>query len=57
MLEFVVVAKSAPIGFRIDDEIKEALKKAAAADDRSVSAMVTIILRDYLRTKTKSVLL
>lgn len=51
LLELVVVAKSAPIGFRIDDEIKEALKNAAAADDRSVSAMVTIILRDYLREK------
>lgn len=45
------MAKTAALGFRIPEEMKAALEKAAAADDRSVSAMVTIILRDYLREK------
>lgn len=45
------MAKGAPIGFRIDPEIKAALEAAAKADDRSVSALVTIILRDWLNEK------
>lgn len=45
------MAKGAPIGFRIDPEIKSALSAAAKADDRSVSSLVTIILRDWLRDK------
>ena len=45
------MAKGAPIGFRIDPNIKAALEAAAAADDRSVSSLVTIILRDWLREK------
>lgn len=43
------MAKQAALSFRIPDEIKEALDRAAAADDRSVSSLVTIILRDWLR--------
>ncbi|SEN42378.1 hypothetical protein SAMN04489859_1006148 [Paracoccus alcaliphilus] len=43
------MAKGAPIGFRIDPEIKAALEAAAKADDRSVSSLVTIVLRDWLR--------
>lgn len=45
------MAKGAPIGFRIDPEIKAALEAAAKADDRSVSSLVTIILRDWLRDR------
>ncbi|SFI84577.1 hypothetical protein [Albimonas pacifica] len=45
------MAKSAPIGFRIDPEIKAALERAAKDDDRSLSSLVTIILRDWLRAK------
>lgn len=41
--------KQAALSFRIPEEMKEALERAAAADDRSVSALVTIILRDWLR--------
>jgi hypothetical protein len=48
MLESVVMAKGDPIGFRIEPEIKEALEAAARADDRSLSSLVTIILRDWL---------
>ena len=42
------MAKGDPIGFRIEPEIKEALEAAARADDRSLSSLVTIILRDWL---------
>lgn len=45
------MAKGAPIGFRIEPEIKVALEDAAKADDRSVSSLVTIILRDWLKDK------
>jgi hypothetical protein len=48
MLESAVMAKGDPIGFRIEPEIKEALEAAARADDRSLSSLVTIILRDWL---------
>jgi hypothetical protein len=42
------MAKTAALGFRIPQEMKDALERAAAADDRSVSSLVTIILRDWL---------
>jgi predicted transcriptional regulator len=45
------MAKQAALSFRIPDEMKEALDRAAAADDRSVSSLVTIILRDWLKEK------
>lgn len=45
------MAKQAALSFRIPDEMKGALDRAAAADDRSVSALVTIILRDWLRER------
>ena len=45
------MAKGSPIGFRIDPEIKAALERAAKSDDRSLSSLVTIILRDWLRAK------
>ena len=45
------MVKGAPIGFRIDPEIKSALEAAAKADDRSLSSLVTIILRDWLRER------
>ncbi|WP_164887699.1 hypothetical protein [Paenirhodobacter populi] len=45
------MVKTAPIGFRLDADIKEALSTAAKADDRSVSSLVTIILRDWLKEK------
>ncbi|SIS65072.1 Arc family DNA-binding protein [Paracoccus saliphilus] len=43
------MAKTAALGFRIPEEMKEALERAAAADDRSVSSLVTIVLRDWLK--------
>lgn len=45
------MSKSAALGFRIPDEMKAALETAAKDDDRSVSSLVTIILREWLREK------
>lgn len=42
------MAKTNPLGFRVEPEIKEALEKAAKADDRSVSSMVERILKQWL---------
>ena len=41
--------KDAALAFRISAEMKEALSRAAAGDDRSVSSMVEKILKQYLR--------
>lgn len=45
------MAKQAALSFRVPDEMKEALDRAASADDRSVSSLVTIILRDWLKER------
>jgi hypothetical protein len=45
------MAKTAALGFRIPQDMKDALERAAVADDRSVSSLVTIILRDWLRER------
>lgn len=45
------MTKQTALSFRIPEEMKEAVERAAAADDRSVSSLVTIILRDWLRDK------
>lgn len=41
------MAKDAVLSFRIPSELKAALEQAAAADERSVSALVTRILREW----------
>jgi hypothetical protein len=48
MLGNVIMDKTSALGFRIPDEMKAALVAAAKGDDRSVSSLVTIILRDWL---------
>ncbi len=42
------MARTNPLGVRVELEIKVALEKAAAADDRSVSSLVERILRGWL---------
>ncbi len=39
------------LSFRIPDDMKAALERAAEADARSVSSLVTLILRDWLRDR------
>jgi hypothetical protein len=45
------MAKTAPLGFRIDPDLKSALEKAAKDDDRSVSSLVERILRAWVVEK------
>lgn len=42
------MAKTAVLSFRINDDTKAAITKAAAAEDRSVSYLVERILRAWL---------
>lgn len=45
------MARSAPIGFRVEPDMKAALEKAAAEDSRSVSSLIVKILNDWLRER------
>jgi hypothetical protein len=43
------MAKGASIALRLDDNEREALERAAQADDRTMSALVRKILVEWLR--------
>jgi hypothetical protein len=43
--------RDAPIAFRIKPTLKQALVKAAAADRRSVSGIVEILLEEALKAR------
>jgi hypothetical protein len=43
--------RNVPTSMRLDPEVKVALEKAAADDDRSVSSLVERILKEWLREK------
>ena len=43
------MARTNPLGVRVEPEIKEALERAANADDRSVSSLVERILKTWLQ--------
>jgi hypothetical protein len=45
------MVKTAPLGFRVEQELKEALERAAKDDDRSVSSLVERILKQWLTDK------
>jgi len=45
------MAKSAPLGLRIEPEVKAALERAAKDDDRSVSGLVERIVKAWLVDK------
>ena len=42
------MAKTAPLGLRVEPEMKEALERAARAEDRSVSYLVDRVMRQWL---------
>lgn len=44
------MVRSAPLGFRVEPELKASLERAAKDDDRSVSSLVERILRAWLIT-------
>lgn len=41
----------AKISITIDNEVYEAISKEAENDDRSVSSMINVILRNYVNSK------
>jgi hypothetical protein len=43
------MAQTTPIGVRVDQETKSALKRAADDDDRSQASMMEHILKEWLR--------
>jgi hypothetical protein len=45
------MVRTAPLGFRVEPHVKEALARAAADDDRSVSSLVERILKAWLTDK------
>ena len=44
--------KSEPISFRLPEELKAALVRLAKADERSLSAYITIALRKHVEVVT-----
>jgi hypothetical protein len=47
------MAKTPPVGVRLDPHLKIALERAAVDDQRSLSAMIAKILSDWLKRKDK----
>lgn len=43
----MATGKTATLTFRIEPELKEALRAAAAREHRSIANMVEILIRDY----------
>jgi len=43
----MVSAKTTTITFRIEPELKEALRTAAQQEHRSIANMVAVLIRDY----------
>ncbi|MFW2571945.1 ribbon-helix-helix protein, CopG family [Legionella sp. 29fVS95] len=41
--------KTATLSFRVDPELKEALRTAAVREHRSVANMVEVLIRDYCK--------
>jgi hypothetical protein len=41
--------KSSAISVRVSEEVKRAIEKAAAADNRSVASLVDKLVQDFLR--------
>jgi len=45
------MARTNPLGVRVQPEIKAAVERAAKDDDRSVSSLVERILQEWLRAR------
>jgi hypothetical protein len=46
-----MVAKEPPVGVRFPKDVKQALDKLAAADDRSLAYVINKIVAEYLRAR------
>jgi hypothetical protein len=47
----ISMAKGPPIGVRLDDNVRAALEKLAASEDRSLNYLVNKIIAEYLKAK------
>ena len=43
----MAINKTATLTFRIDPELKDALREAASREHRSIANMVEVLIRDY----------
>jgi len=43
--------KTSAISVRVSDEVKQAIEKAAAADNRTTASLVTKLVTDFLRKR------
>lgn len=46
---FVAMAKTTPLGVRLEEDVRKALTKAAKDDSRSVSSLLSKIVTDWLK--------
>lgn len=53
LLTIAVMGKTAPLGLRIEPELKAEIEKLAAADKRSVAAYVEIVLQAHVDAQRK----
>lgn len=49
------MAKTAPLGLRIEPELKAEIEKLAAADKRSVAQYVELVLQAHVEAQRKKV--
>jgi predicted transcriptional regulator len=45
------MVKEAPIGVRLESDVRAALEKLAKQEDRSISYLISRIVTDYLKAK------
>ncbi len=45
------MAKTTPLGIRLEPDVREALTRAAKDDARSISSLIAKILSDWLRER------
>lgn len=49
-----MMAKTLPVSFRLEQDVKEALDAAARADNRSTSSLMTLIITDWQAGKLRA---
>ena len=51
----MATAKTTTLTFRIEPELKEALRSAAQSEHRSIANMVAVLIRDYCKDNDISI--
>jgi hypothetical protein len=54
-MSFNDMAKTHPLSFRVEPEVKEGLEKAAKADRRSLSSLIEKILAEWLQERAEQI--